>query len=59
MGELDQSPESMRRNNNQDWRCRKVFNVVELSCQKILEMVQGIGSSGRGSDIITETVFLE
>lgn len=58
MGELDQSHESMRRN-NLDRRCRKVFNVVELSCQKILEMVQGIGSNGRGSDVVTEAVLLE
>jgi len=58
MGELHQSHESMRRN-NLDRRCRKVFNVVELSCQKILEMVQGIGSNGRGSDVVTEAVLLE
>lgn len=32
MGELDQNPESMRRN-NLDRRCRKIFSVVELSCQ--------------------------
>lgn len=57
IGDLDQNHESVRRNNLAK-RCRKAFSAVELSYQKMQEVVLGIGRNGRGCDVTAETVLL-